>query len=646
MPAGATMDFFAHQENARRRTGRLVFFFGCAVVLIVLAIYVAAWGGWRLAASKMEDAAVPLWNPGLLLGVSVITLAVVALGSVYKIARLAGGGKAVAELLGGRAVSPDTTDLAERRLLNVVEEMAIASGTPVPDVYVLDHEGGINAFAAGFGLRDAVVAVTRGSLDQLSRDELQGVIAHEFSHILNGDMRLNIKLTGVLHGILVIALLGYALMQSVRFSSSSRRNSKDNNNGLILAIFLSGLTLWIIGYVGVFFANIIKSAVSRQREFLADASAVQYTRNPEGIAGALSKIGGLGSGSRIQNRHASEAGHFFFSNGMGSSFAAWMATHPPLKERIERILQRPAEARMPEPPPIPVPTGAEGLGGVAAAAPAHTYSSQQWVERTGEISPERVVYAQHLLSRMPDALRAAARAPGPAGALMHALLMSEDAAVLERQRVRLQDREGADTAEAVMARIPEVRALDPAQRLPLADLCIHTLRSLPAAAAQAFTERLEQIIMEDEEVNLFEFTLLCMVRRHAGAAGRRRADPPIRYRTLAEVRDPVSALLSSIARWDAGDEAAARAAFTAAVRPLGAESDLPMAAESGLESVDRALDALEFAAPPVKRDIMAACVRCVESDGRVSLEEAQLLRAIADAMDIPLPPPLPDAQAA
>ncbi len=645
MPTGATMDFFAHQENARRRTGLLVFFFGCAVVLIVLAIYFAVWGGLDYLARNSEEAPVPMWNPDLLLLVSLVTLGIVGIGSVVKIAQLAGGGKAIAELLGGRPVSPDTTDPAERRLLNVVEEMAIASGTRVPDVYVLDNEGGINAFAAGFGLRDAVVAVTRGSLEQLSRDELQGVIAHEFSHILNGDMRLNIKLTGVLHGILVIALIGYGMMQ-LWGHSGARPKKKDDSDGLLMAIFVLGLGLYAIGYIGVFFANIIKSAVSRQREFLADASAVQFTRNPEGIAGALKKIGGLVSGSRIQNTHASEAGHFFFSNGLGSSFAAWMATHPPLKERIERILQHPMEALMPAPPPVPSLTGAEGLGGMAAAAPAHMYSSQKWVERTGMISPERVVYAQHLLNTMPDTLRTAARAPGPARVLTYALLMSEDAAVLERQRARLQDREGAAAAGAVMARIPEVRALDPAQRLPLAELCIHTLRSLPIDAAQAFTELLEQIIVEDEEVDLFEFTLMCMVRRHAGAAGRRRADPPIRYRRLAEVRASVSALLSSIARWDAGDDAAARAAFTAAVQPLEGGAGMSLEAASGLESVGRALEAVEFAAPAVKRDLMAACVRCVESDGRVSIEEAQLLRAIADAMDIPLPPPLPSAQAA
>ena len=282
--------------------------------------------------------AADLWNPELFGLVAMGTSAVIAAGSLYKMAALSGGGHTVAELLGGRLLRADAATPAERRLLNVVEEMAIASGVPVPPVYLLENELGINAFAAGHAPGDAVVAVTAGTLARLSRDELQGVIAHEFSHILNGDMRLNIRLMGVLFGILVIGLTGWIIFRSTT-GGYVRLGARDDDRKGFNPLPLIGLALYVIGYVGVFFGNLIKAAVSRQREFLADASAVQFTRNPDGIAGALKKIGAVAEGSRIQDPHAEEASHMFF----GDALSGWtelfglLATHPPLVERIKRI---------------------------------------------------------------------------------------------------------------------------------------------------------------------------------------------------------------------------------------------------------------------------------------------------------------------
>jgi len=293
------MDFFERQDQARRSTRRLIAYFMLAVILIILSIYIAGitiFFGFNVNA----DPELPFqwWNPDLFLWITGATLCVVVIGSLYKIFALSKGGEVVARWLGGRLIDSSTSDPQERRLLNVVEEMAIASGTPVPSVFLLEEEKSINAFAAGFTPADAVIGVTRGTLQILSRDELQGVIAHEFSHILNGDMRLNIRLIGVLNGILVIAMIGYVILSGTRTSSSRK------NGGGAAAILAFGAALLVIGYVGVFFGKLIKSAVSRQREFLADASAVQFTRDPDGIAGALKKIGGLAHGSRIQNPKA------------------------------------------------------------------------------------------------------------------------------------------------------------------------------------------------------------------------------------------------------------------------------------------------------------------------------------------------------
>src|SRR5262245_48960742 len=288
-------NFFDQQDAARRQTGRLVFYFVMAVVAIILAVHLAVTAAFLVAEDHGGDLPRALLDPGRLIAVATIVVVVIGAGSLYKIAALQEGGAAVARLLGGRLIDPTAAEPTERRLLNVVEEMALASGTPVPPVYVLDAEPGINAFAAGFAPGDAVVSVSRGCLDHLSRDELQGVVAHEFSHILNGDMRLNLRLMGLLYGILLLSVIGELLMRVAGNSSSSRRSrdDRDSKDSSWLAFFLVGVALMIIGSVGVFFGRLIKCAVSRQREFLADASAVQFTRNPAGMAGALKKIRGL-----------------------------------------------------------------------------------------------------------------------------------------------------------------------------------------------------------------------------------------------------------------------------------------------------------------------------------------------------------------
>ncbi len=322
--------FSSNRTKAHRKTKLLVFYFAIAVAALIVAVYFATLIIFNGAQSHYhrsgEQPQLVLWNLQLFLGVAAGVLAVVFIGSAYKTAALAQGGSVVSEMMGGRLVKPNTTDPDERRLLNVVEEMAIASGIPMPQVYVMDEEDGINAFAAGHKPGDATVTVTRGCMKILSRDELQGVIGHEFSHILNGDMRMNLRLMGIIFGILCLAIIGRVLLQTARGGGRGRGQNP---------LPLLGLALLLIGYIGVFFGRLIQAAVSRQREFLADASSVQFTRNPGGITGALKKIGGLGeTGSRISHAHAEECSHMFFGNGISEPFIGLLETHPPLAERI------------------------------------------------------------------------------------------------------------------------------------------------------------------------------------------------------------------------------------------------------------------------------------------------------------------------
>ncbi|CAN0557218.1 unnamed protein product, partial [Ectocarpus sp. 12 AP-2014] len=335
------MDFFTAQDQARRKTGRLVILLVLAVVaLIVVATLAIAItlqlmdGGQPVAQSSLADQGIlSALSIELVAGVAMAVLAIVVLGSLFKRSQLRRGGRAVAEALGGREINLNTRDADERRILNVVEEMAIASGTPVPSVYVLEEEA-INAFAAGHQTSDAVIGMTRGAIRSLTREELQGVVAHEFSHILHGDMRLNMRLISVLHGILLIGLLGGTLLRSMRFRRMG--GGKRDNSGAVILIL--GAVLMVVGYAGTFFGNLIKSAVSRQREYLADASAVQFTRNPQGIGNALVKIGSHSQGSNLQAAQAAEFSHLYFGQGVRLGFSQMMATHPPLKDRIERVM--------------------------------------------------------------------------------------------------------------------------------------------------------------------------------------------------------------------------------------------------------------------------------------------------------------------
>ena len=317
------MDFFGHQDAARRATGRLVALFVLAVLAIVACTYAAAQALLFVGNGHAH------FQPGLLLVVALVTFAIIGLAMTWKTSELRSGGGKVASLLGGTEVPLDPSDAKERMLRNIVEEMSIAAGVPVPEIWVLEDEAGVNAFAAGWSPADAAVAVTRGCLEALDRDELQGVIAHEFSHVFHGDMRLNIRLMGVLFGIVCLATIGRILVRSV---GSSRGNKKGGPAGIIAF----GVCLVIIGWVGVFFARLIQAAVSRQREFLADASAVQYTRNPRGIGMALAKIGGLTA--RLETPHAEEASHMLFADGVARLLGSAFATHPPVATRVERIL--------------------------------------------------------------------------------------------------------------------------------------------------------------------------------------------------------------------------------------------------------------------------------------------------------------------
>jgi Zn-dependent protease with chaperone function len=636
------MNFFHHQDEARKASQRLLLYFGLAVLATILSVHLAASFLFFWVHSNTE-VAFDWWNLDRFVFFAGSTLLIITAGSLYKIWRLSDGGHAVARLLGGRPIDPNTSDAKERRALNVVEEMAIAAGLPVPTVYLLPNEEGINAFAAGFTPQDAVIGVTRGTIELLNREELQGVIAHEFSHIFNADIRLNLRLMGVLHGILVIALIGYYILRA-----SGRAASRSRKGGAA-AIPLAGLALVVIGYVGVFFGRVIKSAVSRQREFLADASAVQFTRNPGGVAGALKKIGALEQGSLIMSPHSEQASHFFFSDGkLGRVRAAlagarfdFLATHPPLKERIRRVEPR-WDGVFPkvEPPawedePRPAPTE-------AAARKVFSFLPAQLTALVGTLDREHLAYAQALLSRIPERVRDAARDPSGARAVVLALLADRNHEVHDRQLDRIR-KSGDEPLEKETRAIASLLESSPREtRLPLLDLAMPALRRLSAAQYEALKALVDSFIRADQKMDLFEYTLTHVLKRHLEPAFQKTRRGATDVYSLAALRQECSLVLSAVAHAGERDPAAAERAFTAGG---GEIQDVPLTftprSEAGLSGVEEALTKLDRLAPKLKQQLMRAVIGAVASDGKVTAGEGEVLRAIADALGLPMPPFLP-----
>ncbi len=643
------MNFFAHQELARRQTRRMLLLFSLAVACIVIAVdavvmFVLGFGG---------DAETGGIDPGALVVTSLVVVAVIGCASLYRISTLRAGGSAVAMQLGATPVAPDTTDFAYRRLRNVIEEIAIASGVPVPEIFVLEEEAAINAFAAGYTPADAAVTVTRGCLDKLTREELQGVIAHEFSHVLNGDMRLNIRLMGVAFGILVIAIAGRKIAEA-----SGRTRSRDSGGIVIL-----GVALLVVGYIGVFFSRVIKASISRQREYLADASAVQFTRQTEGIAGALKKIGGLAEGSKLAHGEGEEVAHMLFGDGVG--YSALFATHPALTDRIKRLQPRfdPAEfvqiaadwthplrvgesdasdvslsgfapARSVRPAPAP-----EFASAVPAATAELPLSAAQVAGQVGHPDTGDYIAAAALSTTIPQELSQAARAQERAMALVLALVLSTEETINARQRALIEHYYDPGTSKLVAALAGRVAGLHPMHRLPLAAMAFPALRRRPRPQLQVFVIALRQLIEADGRVTLDEYCLAKLVGIQVIDALDPAATRAMGRVKLLDVTGEINDLFSIVAAYGHDDEAAARSAYV-----LGMHEVLPgfkpayAPPSAWAQALDRALPPLDRLAPAGKELVVRGLVRAISADGMVSVSESELLRTICAALHCPLPP--------
>ncbi|MFL1455696.1 M48 family metallopeptidase [Marinobacter sp. GN3S48] len=639
----AHQGFFQRQANARRNTTLLVVLFLAAVILITLGVCLV---GYLVTRSESSGLAFHHWllsQHGAMTAAAVVLL--IVLGSLVRWLDLAGGGERVANMVGAREIDPDTRDAEERKLRNIVEEMAIASGVTVPRLYVMDQETGINAFVAGYTPGEAVMVVTHGALTHLTRDELQGVVGHEFSHILNGDMRLNVRLIAILAGILMLGQIGGFMLRAGFYRSHSSRTSRDGRGQAILGLI--GLALLVIGYIGVFFGRLIQAAVSRQRETLADASSVQFTRNPEGIAGALFKIG-LKGGYLDTTSHASDMNHMCFGESARMKLSSLLASHPPVEDRIHAIQPgmlarlrsrlRDTEASLDLSPGQEAPRAANASG-FAGTQYSTEKSAAGFSGNVGTVTSAGEDYAIALLAQIPQTFRNLLYTRAGAVQLCYALLIhtlprneQDDAlAQITRHPLLSPQRDLLDKF------LPALESQGTAIRFPALELAMPALRKLDPEERDGLHTAVRQLIGADRKVTLFELAMSSFLKRHLMPESARVV--PVRYRNYKAVLPALKCLMSLQARAGAriGDEAEnlyreAMAGFAST------EEAGTLQARVSLKELQQALTILNQLSPLLKPAIIDAAGHCVTHDGRVDVTEYEMIRLVADQLDCPMPP--------
>jgi Zn-dependent protease with chaperone function len=638
------MNFFDAQDQARRATRWLVVVYIVATALIVFGVtlivgfvlFGSSIDGYRYSFTGMLAA-----NPVPLLITALLTTLFIVGASIYKTSLLSAGGGRVAQDMGGTLVPANAQDPLRRRLRNVVEEMAIASGVPVPEIYVLEGESGINAFAAGYAPGDAAIAVTRGTLELLDRDELQGVIAHEFSHILNGDMRLNIRLMGVLFGILIMGLMGRMILRGGHHAriASSRRGKGGG------AVVLIGLGIAILGWVGVFFARMIKAGVSRQREYLADASAVQFTRQPGGIANALKKIGGYSQASYLQAADPEEISHMLF--GSGAKFVGLFATHPPLTKRILALDPSFRESDYPvvKPRSLSETMAEDSVSAMASAAaapgPVPAELPQSLVDSVGHPDSHHVAFAQQLRESIPDSLYDAAHSVELALLLAIALIIDRGGEASERQLSLAEEQLGSERTRVIRRLYEELSKTSPEYRLPLLEIAFPALKLRPEAQLEYLVKLASRMIDVDGQVDLYEYCFYRVLRTNLGQA----VDPSGRAGAKRvgrrDLRQAAVDLLAVLADYGHDDDVRSEQAFDAGKAKFGKWADNHTYSSKehyALATLDRSLDVLGGLNGKGRRAMLEAITIVAAYDGEITIAEAELIRAVCASLDVPLPP--------
>ncbi len=668
-----SMNFFEHQSRALRKSRTLIYLYILAIIAIIAVFHTVV----------SVSAQLPWLNEWLLVETVVITL-IVGGASLFKIQQLKSmEGDGIAESLGGVRINSQTASFSEKRLLHIVEEIALAAGAPIPNVYVLREESSINAFAAGFSPESSVVAVTQGTLDYLNREELQGVIAHEFSHIVHQDTNLNLKIMGVLFGLCIMTIAGFEMIRFAPLFMSNSRSSRENDStASIGAVLLAlGLAFVIIGLVGQLLSNIIRAAVSRQREFLADASAVQYTRNPLGIAGALAKIKFLADGgAKIANKKSAAASHMFFGSPFAPGFFSRIFdSHPDLVTRTKRInpqfdgafptsirkqteqeIQKdesqrkttlpPILDKFPFPPRNPARVGTAGFA-ITAASPEPNATpqnappvqatpkeiSQKLLHSVGEVPSENITYAEGLLQNIPEEINEFVRTPLGAKALICAFLLpTEDLEIsAEGNTLQAAPKEIQEETKKIFSK---TRELSKTMKFILAELAYTSLKTIAPAEYESFRRLVMNLIAADKKYDLFEYGLYAILIRNLDRFfGKRRPTTPKFSRLDSSLKEPFQMVLSFFAYSGSDQSIERKKAFSLGCSVLGVDMQLLPQTECRLQYFTTSLEKLTLADFPLRRKILDAFYQCIIADGTITEQESELIRIVSRYLESPVP---------
>lgn len=656
------MNFFSAQQSARRSTVFLGILFIVAIIMLLALsnlflfeyLYFSNTSSFTLSIAQLAT----VYDRNLMLMLSTALFAFIVIASLYKLMTLLSGGSAIAQSLGGVVIPRNSKHPQQRKILNIVEEMALASGIPVPQVYLLNEQG-INAFAAGWKISNAVIGITQGALEKLTRDELQGVIAHEFSHIFNGDMKINIRLIAILHSILMIGLMGHFALRSLRYSASTS-SRKSNGGQAIVFILVVGVIMTIIGYTGTFFGHWIKSLISKQREYLADASAVQFTRNSAGIANALKKIGGTPYGSQILYASAEEYSHGYFAlSDLSSSFFSF-ATHPPLKHRIKRIQpnwnghfiipnkKAPANKKAaakdnPTSPPKSQLGTAAIISDIAINVALNNLGS------IGTINHKTLDIAQQWQQNIPDFVRLYAEEPSDARLLMFALLLndkesddkeSDDKENIAKNQLSIIESYQAKASKEVKWLAQQIKAIGLANDINIIDMALPSLQLMSLTQFNCFKNVIKKLIQADKKIDLKEWAIQRMLMQHLKTHFALRKKPLQQYFVLGSARksiETVLSLLSHIEHKNKPDDA--ENSFNHAKKAINAYAFKAIdIKEITLKSLNQAIDQIEQLKPPLKQKFLTAAIHCIAHDGEIKKQSYELLRAIASCIETPLAP--------
>ncbi len=643
----AATDFFGRQEDAKRAARSLVVMYVLSVITVVAMLL----GPLCLIRAGVVHALRLDEYQGIALYPQVTTLCVIGGGLValmlgvtlFRIYTLSDGGYVVMRDIGAIPIDPDTTDPYHRRLINVAQEMAIAASVPMPDLYLLQRESGINSLVAGHGPGDAALCVTRGCLDRLDRDELQGIVAHEFSHIVHGDMRLNIHLSGLFAGIFVLSTWGRALMVwgAVR------------KNGLFAV--MGGFAMFMVGSIGYVIGRLTQAFISRSREYLADAAAIQFTRQQRGLTGALKKTLALKEGSRISEFDPTEIAHMLF--GEGRKHNALLAAHPTVPARIEalgshydereilRIIQAweapdpqtPTSSSAPAAPATVPPAGPVPAPVVTAAPVPAAGAAIPAMPAVGQVGDAALAHAARCLQSLPEAWLKAAQGDGDVTVMVLAMTVSADNRVDQLQRIEARYDRGRRMQ--VFALLKDGGVLPIQARMPLLALALPSLRKMDPYRLGMLQQALHEWSHADGRVDLHEYCLVHLFRmyvREITQPGARRLMGAAR---LFDCRVQFGLLCALVAREGGASDDRARSLWQAvmdrAIPGHGLTYTVPSAWQTTLDSQLAVLDELR---PEHKKIVVSSLSAIILVDRKVTLAEAELLRLVCACIHCPLPP--------